>query len=81
MARFKQVDGVRVELTAEEDAARDAEEAAVALYQAANGYKTERTASYASIGDQLDMQYHDLVDGTTTWRDHVRKVKLEIAKP
>ena len=29
----------------------------------------------ASIGDQLDMQYHDAVDGTTTWKDHIKAVK------
>jgi len=40
-----------------------------------------RTEAYGSIGDQLDMQYHDLVDGTTTWKDHVAKVKSDNAKP
>jgi|TARA_R110000824_G_scaffold64402_6_gene168309 hypothetical protein len=44
-------------------------------------YKDTRRAAYASIGDQLDMQYHDLVDGTTTWKDHVAKVKSDNAKP
>ena len=36
---------------------------------------------YPSIGDQLDMQYHDLVDGTTTWKDAVEAVKDAHPKP
>ena len=38
-------------------------------------YADARRAAYASIGDQLDMQYHDAIDGTTTWKDHVKSVK------
>ena len=36
---------------------------------------------YASIGDQLDMQYKDAVNGTTTWKDHVAAVKAKYPKP
>ena len=38
-------------------------------------YADDRIAAYASIGDQLDMQYHDGVNSTTTWADHVAAVK------
>ena len=38
-------------------------------------YADNRIMAYASFGDQLDMQYHDAVDGTTTWKDHVASVK------
>jgi hypothetical protein len=38
-------------------------------------YADDRIAAYGSIGDQLDMQYHDAVDSTTTWKDHVADVK------
>ena len=48
---------------------------------AANAYIGKRAAAYASIGDQLDMQYWDAVNGTTTWKDHVAKVKSDNAKP
>jgi len=41
----------------------------------ATQYQRDRAAAYASIGDQLDMRYHDLQDGTTTWADHVAIVK------
>ena len=36
---------------------------------------------YASTGDQLDMQYKDLLNGTTLWKDHVAKVKSDHPKP
>ena len=48
---------------------------------AAIKYKSDRAAAYASIGDQLDMQYWDAVNGTTTWKDHVAKVKADHPKP
>ena len=51
-------------------------------------YKSQRTGAagttdtiYASIGDQLDMQYKDAVNGTTTWKDHVAAVKAKYPKP
>ena len=48
-------------------------------------YKTDRTTdgstTYAPIGDQLDMQYKDAVNGTTTWKDHVAAVKAKYPKP
>ena len=43
--------------------------------------QSTRRAAYGSVGDQLDMQYHDNVDGTTTWEDHVAKVKSDNPKP
>ncbi len=39
--------------------------------------RSARKTAYGNIGDQLDMQYHDNVDGTTTWKDHVAKVKAD----
>ncbi|MBO71801.1 MAG: hypothetical protein CL508_05740 [Actinobacteria bacterium] len=41
----------------------------------ANQWKHQRLAAYASVGDQLDMQYWDSVNGTRTWLDHVEAVK------
>ena len=40
-----------------------------------------RKNSYQSIADQLDMQYWDSVNGTTTWKDHIAKVKSDNPKP
>ena len=44
-------------------------------------YAQYRAEAYPSIGDQLDMQYHDGVDGTTTWADAIAAVKAKYAKP
>jgi hypothetical protein len=44
-------------------------------------YAQYRAAAYPSIADQLDMQYHDSVDGTTTWADAIAAVKTKYAKP
>jgi len=40
----------------------------------------QRDRVYPSIQDQLDMQYWDKVNGTTTWEDAVAKVKLDNPK-
>ena len=39
-----------------------------------------RKSSYPSIQEQLDMMYHDQVDGTTTWKDAIAKVKADNPK-
>ena len=44
-------------------------------------YAQYRRDAYPSIGDQLDMQYHDLVDSTTTWRSAIAAVKSKYPKP
>ena len=44
-------------------------------------YAQYRVEAYPSIGDQLDMQYHDSVNGTTTWADAIAAVKAKYAKP
>ena len=41
----------------------------------------QRDRVYPSIGEQLDMQYWDSVNGTTTWKDAVAKVKSDNPKP
>lgn len=64
--------------SAEQLAAVDAEadEAVEAARLAAT-----RRAAYPSIGDQLDMQYWDSVNGTTTWADAIAAVKSAHPKP
>ena len=41
----------------------------------------QRDRIYPSIQEQLDMQYWDSVNGTTTWKDAVAKVKSDNPKP
>ena len=40
-----------------------------------SSYVELREASYPSMADQLDMQYWDSVNGTTTWADAIQAVK------
>lgn len=44
-------------------------------------YQRDRAIAYPSIQDQLDMQYWDQVNGTTTWKDSIAKVKADNPKP
>jgi|DEB0MinimDraft_3_1074331.scaffolds.fasta_scaffold37211_3 hypothetical protein len=44
-------------------------------------YARSRAEAYASLVDQLDMQYWDSVNGTTTWADHIASVKAAHPKP
>jgi len=46
----------------------------------AKQYQRDRAKEYPSIQEQLDMQYHDNVNGTTTWKDAIAKVKLDNPK-
>jgi hypothetical protein len=48
---------------------------------AANAYQEQRASAYPSIQEQLDMQYWDSVNGTTTWKDAIEAVKTENPKP
>ena len=40
-----------------------------------------RRIAYGSVQDQLDMQYWDGVNDTTTWADHIAQVKSDNPKP
>jgi len=81
MTRYRLLNGNKVAFTAEEETARDAEEAAVATEKAANEYKKKRREAFPSLSDQLDMQYWDKKNGTTTWVDAIAKVKSDNPKP
>ena len=43
-------------------------------------YSELRAEAYAPLAEQLDMQYHDVQDGTETWLDHIKKVKAKYPK-
>ena len=45
------------------------------------GYIQARQEAYGSVPDQLDMMYWDQVNGTTTWKDYIAKVKSDNPKP
>jgi len=87
----KMVDGVSIALTtAEYDKTIDewaqasfdqeVETALIADGGQSAKYAQYRAAAYPSIADQLDMQYHDSVDGTTTWIDAISVIKQKYPK-
>ena len=43
-------------------------------------YKYQRQQEYKPLAEQLDMQYHDVQDGTETWLDHIKEVKAKYPK-
>ena len=55
----------------------NAVDSAADLEERQNAVRAARRTAYGDLGDQLDMQYHDSVDGTSTWKDHVAKVKTD----
>ena len=59
----------------------DNEAAAILYRKQRTGEAGTTDTIYATIGDQLDMQYKDAVNGTTTWKDHVAAVKAKYPKP
>ena len=88
----KMVDGVSIDLTTAEynktidEWAQASFDQEVATNIRENGgksanYAQYRVEAYPSIGDQLDMQYHDSVNGTTTWADAIAAVKAKYQKP
>lgn len=46
-----------------------------------NQYQRNRAKEYPSIINQLDMLYHDKLDGTTTWQDAIQAIKDKYPKP
>ena len=53
------------------------DDAAVALKKV----QLTRAAAYPSLQEQMDMQYWDAVNSTTTWKDAIAKVKSDNPKP
>ena len=50
------------------------------VIQDTNAYQKKRAAEYKPLAEQLDMQYHDVQDGTETWLDHIKEVKAKYPK-
>ena len=78
----KVVDGVQIDLTAEEvEAILDEwtdNEHARQVDEDANGYKSKRAAEYPSIPDQLDDIYHNGIDA---WKATIKVTKDKYPKP
>ena len=78
---YKQVNNERLEFT-NDDYDQAITDLANSKWQEQEfGYIQARQEAYGSIADQLDMQYWDSVNGTTTWKDHIAQVKSDNPKP
>jgi len=78
---YKQVNNERLEFTDDDYAQAKIDLGNSKWNSQQFGYIQARQEAYGSIGDQLDMQYKDAVNGTTTWKDHIAKVKSDNPKP
>lgn len=47
----------------------------------AKQYQRDRAKEYPDIKDQMDMLFHDKVDGTNTWQAAIQAVKDKYPKP
>ena len=81
MTRYTKVDGVLKEITGDELAQFEAHIEENKVEDAATQYARFRSVAYPTIEEQLDMQYHDKINGTTTWADAIQAVKDEYPKP
>ena len=59
----------------------DAQEAATLYQRQRTGEAGTTDTIYLPLPLQLDMQYWDSVNGTTTWKDHITAVKSKYPKP
>ena len=78
---YKQVNSERLEFTDDDYAQAKIDLGNSKWDKQQFGYIQARKEAYGSIGEQLDMQYWDNVNSTTTWKDHIAKVKSDNPKP
>jgi hypothetical protein len=50
-------------------------------FVANSNYVPNRFSAYPEITDQLDMLFHDTVNGTTIWKDTIQAIKDANPKP
>jgi hypothetical protein len=92
MTRYRNINGENVAFTAEEETARDTEEANVLAEKTANKYKSDRTTfgvkTYPQIPEQLDQLFRDVAAGkfgadaqTGEWYTAIKEVKDTNPKP
>ena len=78
---FKQINKERLEFT-DDDYAQAKIDLGNSKWEAQQfGYIQARQEAYGDLGSQLDMMYWDKVNDTTTWQDHIAKVKSDNPKP
>lgn len=82
MPRFKIIDGIEVQLTSEEEIAKDAEEEQAELDRQEYlkiKYREDRARAFPSYGDQLDYIFHH---GIEKWKtEMIQPIKDAHPKP
>lgn len=81
VSRGDEVEWLDTEQTQPTEAELNAEILKVQNEDNAKQYQRDRKLAYKSIEEQLDMQYWDKINGTTTWQDHINEVKTNNPKP
>jgi len=81
VVRDTEIEWHSTDITQPTDAQIDAEVIRLQAIYDANAYARSRATAYPSLQDQADMQFHDAVDGTTTWQDAIQAVKDANPKP
>jgi len=76
MTRFKNLNGINVQLTEAEETQRDADEANALAEQQANAHKAPRRNEYGEIGDQLDEIFKDI----DAWKVRIQTIKDKYPK-
>ena len=79
--RGDELEWLDTEQTQPTDAEIDAEVIKLQAEYDAKQYARDRQKAYPSMQEQLDMQYWDGVNGTTTWQDAIEAVKTGNPKP
>ena len=74
------IEWLDTEQTQPTDAAIKAEVLRLQAEYDSKQYARNRALAYAPLAEQLDMQYHDVQDGTETWLDHIKEVKAKYPK-
>ena len=78
---YKQVNNERLEFNDDDYAQAITDLANSKFNEQQFGYIEARQEAYGSWQQQMDMQYWDSVNGTTTWADHIAQVKSDNPKP
>tara|TARA_R100001509_G_scaffold150809_1_gene109960 strand:+ start:543 stop:845 length:303 start_codon:yes stop_codon:yes gene_type:complete len=78
---YKQVNNERLEFTDDDYAQAKIDLGNTKWNIQQFGYIEARQEAYGDLGTQLDMIYWDKVNNTTTWQDHIAKVKSDNPKP
>ncbi len=70
-----------VKMTRKEIAERRREEKEAEAKRLEREHKMNRQKEYGTWQEQLDMLYHDKLNGTDTWMEHIQAVKERHPKP